>query len=188
MSNSVAERFVRTLRDAEQSRDPTRLAELFTDDAELSNLTQDEPRRGKAGARQFWAEYLHSFGKVRSQFGKVVEADGAAVLEWEAEASLRDGPPVRYRGVSILETAGDRVKRFRTYYDTAALRPAAVAANSAQAAPRPAADEWGPDAVRPTQAGGGAASVEQINRETLPRASDGQVVDPKQEEVRDTAG
>ena len=77
MSNSVAERFVRTLRDAEQSRDPTRLAELFTDDAELSNLTQDEPRRGKAGARQFWAEYLRThLGKSDPNSGKSLKPTG----------------------------------------------------------------------------------------------------------------
>ena len=188
MPSSVAETFIRTLKDAEESRDPTRLAELFADDAELSNLSRHEPRRGTAGARQFWAEYLHSFGKVRSQFGKVTEADGTAVLEWESEATLPGGRPIKYRGVSILETAGDRVKRFRTYYDTAALHPAPAAPNAARAAAAPTPDEWAPDAVKPTPARDATTSVEQINRETQPRTAEGQVVDPKQEEVRDTAG
>jgi len=178
---------MRALREAEESRDPSGLVELFTDDAELSILTRHEPRRGRAGARQFWAEYLHSFGKVQSQFRNVIEADGTAVLEWEAEVTLPTGRPINYRGVSILEVVGDRVRRFRTYYDTAALHPAGPGASPSARATR-TSDEWGPDAVKPTPPRPGAASVEQINRETQPRNAQGQVVDPKQEEVRDTAG
>jgi ketosteroid isomerase-like protein len=178
---------MRILREAEERRDPARLAELFTDDAELSTLTRDEPRRGKAGARQFWAEYLQSFGKVQSQFGNVLEADGTAILEWVSDATFPDGRRVKYRGVSILETTGDRVKRFRTYFDTAALRPGPAPTRAAgQATPAP--DQWGPGAVKPTAAQPGATSIEQINRETQPRDAQGHVVDPKQEEVRDTAG
>jgi len=188
MPSSVIESFVRTLQEAEENRDPTQLAELFADDAELSSLTRDKPRRGRAGARQFWAEYLHSFGKVRSQVTNVIESDRTAVLEWESEVVLPSGRPVRYRGVSILETGGDRVKRFRTYYDTAALHPPSAATPLGRTPPPAARDGWGPDAVKPTTTPRGAPSVEQINRETQPRTADGQVVDPKQEEVRDTAG
>jgi ketosteroid isomerase-like protein len=187
MPSPVIETFMRTLREAEKSRDPGPLAELFTDDAELSTLTRYEPRRGHTGTRQFWAEYLHSFGKVQSQFENVIEADGTAVLEWESDVTLPDGRPVKYRGVSILETGGGRVRRFRTYYDTAALHPGPTVAGAAGRAP-PAPDQWAPEAVKPTPAGSGTTSVEQINRETKPRDAQGQLVDPKQEEVRDTAG
>ena len=183
MPSPILDTFIRALQAAEAGGDPGPLAQLFTDDAELSNLTRHGPWRGVDGARQFWAEYLHSFGQVRSQFRNVVEADGTAVLEWESEGTLADGRPVSYRGVSILETAGDRVKRFRAYYDTAALHP------SPTATPRPSPpDEWGPEAVKPTPSREGGPSVEQNNRETQPRTADGRVVDPKQDEVKDTAG
>jgi len=183
MPSRIAETFIRALQSAEAARDPGPVAQLFTDDAELSNLTRHGTRRGVDGARQFWAEYLHSFGQVRSQFRNVLEADGTAVLEWESEGTLADGRPVKYRGVSILETAGDRVKRFRAYYDTAALQPAPAAG------PHPSPpDEWAPEAVKPTPNPEGGPSVEQINRETQPHTADGRVVDPKQDEVKDTAG
>ena len=189
MPSPVTESFMRTLQDAEKSRDATRLAELFGDDAELSSVTRHGPRRGKIGARQFWADYLHSFGKVRSQFGKVTEADGTAVLEWESEVTLPDGRLVKCRGASILVTAGDRVRRVRMYYDTAALRPAAAATTpGGRTKPPSTPDDWGPDAVKPTPARDATTSVEQINRETQPRTPEGHVVDPKPEEVRDTAG
>ena len=183
MPTRIAETFIRALQSAEAARDPGAVAQLFTDDAELSNLTRHGPFQGAAGARQFWAEYLHSFGQIRSQFRNVIEADGTAVLEWESEGTLADGRPVNYRGVSILETAGDRVKRFRAYYDTTALHPAPTAG------PRPSPpDEWAPEAVKPTPSREGGSSVEQINRDTQPRTADGRVVDPKQDEVKDTAG
>jgi limonene-1,2-epoxide hydrolase len=117
----LAERFIDALRRTEEAHDPDPVAGMFTDGAELSNLARDEPRRGAAGARQFWADYLHAFRRVKSDFHAVREADGFAVLEWTSDAELAAGKRVTYRGVSILEAEGDRVGRFRTYYDTAAL-------------------------------------------------------------------
>jgi ketosteroid isomerase-like protein len=116
-----AQRFIDALKQTEEAHDPGPVAGQFADGAELVNLARDEPRRGADGARQFWADYLHAFRRVRSEFVSVKEADGFAVLEWTSDAELPAGKRVRYRGVSILEADGDRVGKFRTYYDTAAL-------------------------------------------------------------------
>jgi ketosteroid isomerase-like protein len=121
MPGTFADRFAAALRESEERKDPGPVAGLFAPDAELSNLAHPEPRRGADGARQFWQDYLDAFGTVRSEFSSVRQADGWAVLEWASEGTLPAGKPVRYRGVSILELDGDRVRRFRTYYDTAAL-------------------------------------------------------------------
>jgi len=106
---------------------PTRPVErfisaLFAEDAEISSPERGELNHGAVGASRFWHEYLRSFGRVRSEFTRDLEAGGVAVLEWVSRGSLPGGEPVRYEGVSILEFDGDRVKRFRTYYDSAALR------------------------------------------------------------------
>lgn len=121
MASPIANEFTSRLQEAERSGIGDRLAELFADDAELSNLVRHEPARGGDGARRFWGDYLKAFAKVRSRFTNVIEADGSVVLEWVSEGSLPDGSPLSYRGVSVLEVAGDRVRRFRTYYDTAAF-------------------------------------------------------------------
>jgi ketosteroid isomerase-like protein len=34
---------------------------------------------------------------------------------------LKSGTPIKYKGVSIVEFAGGKVKRFATYYDSAAF-------------------------------------------------------------------
>lgn len=116
------ERFISALQEAEQSGDAGPLVGLFAEDAEISSPERGELNHGAVGASRFWHEYLRSFGRVRSEFTRDLEAGGVAVLEWVSRGSLPGGEPVRYEGVSILEFDGDRVKRFRTYYDSAALR------------------------------------------------------------------
>lgn len=115
----VAERFMRALQAFEADGRPEPLVELFADDAELSNLTHAE--RGRDGARKFWEDYRSAFGSVRSEFTAVTVGDGGAALEWASDGTLPTGAPIRYRGVSVLEVDGDRVRRFRTYYDSAAF-------------------------------------------------------------------
>lgn len=99
-----------------------RHAALFTTDAELSNHSGRKPHRGGDGARAFWREYHDAFQTIRSRFSHVLEGGDAVVLEWVSDCALADGTEISYRGVSVLEWSGDLVHRFRTYYDSAALR------------------------------------------------------------------
>lgn len=124
MPETMADRFAKALQESEARRDPGPVAGLFAPDAELANLSHE--RRGADGARTFWQEYLDAFGAIRSVFSAVKQFDGWAVLEWASEGTLPAGKPVKYRGVSVLEVDGDRVKKFRTYYDSAALVTPAV--------------------------------------------------------------
>jgi ketosteroid isomerase-like protein len=121
MAERMAERFMRTLQQIEQTGDVEPLVVLFDQEAEVGNLVLREPRRGQEGVREFWSDYLKSFGKIRSEFNHSIERDGLVVLEWISKGSLPTGQPIEYRGVSILETSDDRVQRFRTYYDSAAI-------------------------------------------------------------------
>lgn len=121
MPNDTAKRFAATLQQVEKDRDPAPLVALFADDAELENLTTKSPAKGRDGAARFWRKYLDAFERVESKFTHTHESDGVAVLEWVSEGALPTGQPIRYRGVSVLELAGDRVAKFRTYYDSAAF-------------------------------------------------------------------
>ena len=60
---------------------------------------------------------------MRSEFTDTRRAHGFAALEWKSDGALPDGKPVRYRGVSLIDFDGERVRRFRTYYDTAVFLP-----------------------------------------------------------------
>ena len=116
---AVAVRFMADMQAFERGADVGPLAELFADDAELSNLSHAEAGRG--GARRFWEAYRAAFGTVRSEFTAVTVGDGRAALEWVSAGTFPSGEPIRYRGVSILEVEGDRVHRFRAYCDSAAF-------------------------------------------------------------------
>jgi ketosteroid isomerase-like protein len=119
MASQLAEDFMHAVQEAERTGDVNRLVEMFADDAELMNIALREPCRGREGARRFWDDYLKVFDRVASNFTRVTEGDGTAVMEWEAEGALRQGRPIRYCGVSIIEAEGGRVKKFRSYYDSA---------------------------------------------------------------------
>jgi len=47
--------------------------------------------------------------------------DDIAYLEWTSTGTLADGADFGYDGVSVLESTGDTIETFRTYYDTAAF-------------------------------------------------------------------
>ncbi len=121
MPSEIAERFMRTLREAETSGDVGPLVDLFAEDAELSNLAHDGPHRGRDGARRFWSDYLEAFQEVRSTFHHVLDTDRGAAMEWVSEGTRPGGEPLRYRGISVIEVRDGLVHRFRTYYDSAAF-------------------------------------------------------------------
>lgn len=121
---NFAEVFMKTLQEIENSRDPGALVALFADDSELINLALTEPLHGTEGAQRFWTNYLAAFDKIHSDFNHVTQTDGTAVLEWVSQGSMAGtGQDFNYRGVSVIEHEGDKVKRFRSYYDSAVFLP-----------------------------------------------------------------
>lgn len=122
-SNNLAERFMRSLQQTETTRQVDALVELFSEDANLSNLAMHQPIQGKEAIRQFWQNYLSVFDRIHSQFTHTSEGNGTITLEWISEGALSSGEPFSYRGVSILEAQNGQVQHFRTYYDSAAFLP-----------------------------------------------------------------
>ncbi len=122
MSEQVAERFIEALGRLEAGREPEALVGLFAEDAEVGNVVSPEKFRGPEGAREFWgAKYRDTFGEVRSTFRNVFASGNRVTLEWTTEGTANDGTPVTYDGVSIIETDGERIRRFRAYFDAGAL-------------------------------------------------------------------
>ena len=95
------------------------LLALFDPDGEALNLGRTEPARGLEEIEGFWRDYRASFRKIGSEFTHVIEGQEGAVLEWVSRGALPNGEPVEYKGVSVLETASGKVRRLRTYYDSA---------------------------------------------------------------------
>lgn len=121
MANSVTERFIDALENAEQTKSTDDLVKIFTENCVLDSIANHNPSEGSEGAEKFWKAYLSTFQSIESEFSNVVEAEKTAVLEWTSKGKLADGHPITYRGVSILEIEGEKVAKFRTYYDSAAF-------------------------------------------------------------------
>ncbi len=115
----MAQTFADSLQRTEETRDPEHLVRLFAEDCELHNLAIQH--RGIDGARTFWETYLAQFDRIRSEFSHLIESDGQAALVWTSSGAMKDGEPITYRGVSILEFDADKVRRFETVYDSAAF-------------------------------------------------------------------
>ena len=127
-----AQTFIDALHAVEDRGDVEPMAALHADDAELRNPTHRTPQRGPDGARHFWASYRGAFGTIRSDFHHVVDGDGASLMEWTSEGTLADGTPVRYGGVTVVEWADGRVRRFRAYFDPADLTTVAGSGGSGE--------------------------------------------------------
>jgi ketosteroid isomerase-like protein len=122
MSEQLAGRFIEALGRLEAERDLEAITALFTDESEIGNVTSPEKFHGREGAREFWgAKYRDTFGVVKSTFRNVFANETLITLEWTTEGTGADGSPVSYDGVSILETDGERITRFRAYFDAGSL-------------------------------------------------------------------
>ncbi len=115
----MAQTFADALQRSEETRDPEPLVALFAEDATVGNLAHVET--GTDGARRFWARYLDQFDQIRSTFSRLVDTEGQSFLVWTSEGSLKNGQPIAYSGVSIVDAKGDKVGHFETYYDSAAF-------------------------------------------------------------------
>lgn len=121
MSEQMVSRFIDALGRLERDRDVGTIAGLFGEDARIANVIMPDPVVGPAGARSFWSMYRDTFGTIASHFDNVFVCGNKAALEWSAHGTGHRGQPIRYRGVSILEMADDRISRFTAYFDPADL-------------------------------------------------------------------
>ena len=119
--DDLTQKFVDALGELHRGDDVEPLVALFTDDATLDKAGMPHGQSGKDGARTFWEQYRRVFGEIDSTFHNVVTGDGIAFLEWTSTGTLTNGSAFSYDGVSVLESGGDRIEAFRTFYDTAAF-------------------------------------------------------------------
>jgi ketosteroid isomerase-like protein len=115
----LTEQFMRALQRFEATAEVGPLLALFHDDGEALSLGRSEPARGYDEIEDFWRDYRAVFHGIRSEFTHVIEGSGGAVLEWVSRGSLANDQPVEYKGVTVLETDAGRIRRCRTYYDSA---------------------------------------------------------------------
>jgi ketosteroid isomerase-like protein len=114
MAENIAKNFIDALHKLESDRDLETICGLFEDDCEIGNVVTDIKN---IGVRDFWRSYRDSFGTVQSSFRNEIIMDGATALEWKTTGTNGEGHEFEYEGVSILETANDKITRFHAYFD-----------------------------------------------------------------------
>lgn len=114
MSEQIAENFIAALKKLESDRNVETIAAMFADGAEVGNVTAAE---NNLDAREFWTNYRDTFDKVSSEFKNKIISDERIALEWTTAGTNRNGQEINYEGVSILETNGDKIKRFFAYFN-----------------------------------------------------------------------
>ncbi len=121
MSEKTAEKFIVALADLELNGDVEPIAALFAESSEVGNVVTDGKENSAKTAREFWQNYRATFGEVQSKFRNKIFSDSTAALEWTTIGTNKNGQSIRYDGVSILETDGEKIKRFFAYFDPANL-------------------------------------------------------------------
>ena len=117
ISDDRARSFATGLQTFEKDGDASSFAKLFAADAVTQRFDARGERRGEV--EQFWQEYRGQFDKVSTTFYEVVEGSDKFALEWTSDATLTDGRPLQYRGVTVIDLDGDKISKLSTYYDSA---------------------------------------------------------------------
>jgi hypothetical protein len=121
MANNIAEKFIEALYELETNSNVEKIVSLFSEDSEVGNVAMLETSHENLDARQFWTNYRNTFGEVRSEFRNKIISENTSALEWTTEGTNKNGLPVSYEGVSILETDGEIIKRFFAYFNPGKL-------------------------------------------------------------------
>lgn len=121
MAEHLADSFIAALHDLEASGSTDRMISMYSEDAELGNVTLSETLTGIEGAREFWTNYRRTFGEVRSEFKNRIATDSTAALEWKTTGTADNGHPIDYDGVSIIEFEDGKIKRFFAYFNPGRL-------------------------------------------------------------------
>lgn len=122
MTEKTAENFIEALRELEANENIEQITSLFASDAKIGNAAMAEnSHERQINAREFWTNYRRTFGEVKSEFRNKIISENAAALEWTTEGTSKDGEPISYEGVSILETEGEKISRFFAYFNPGAL-------------------------------------------------------------------
>lgn len=121
MAEKTAEKFIYALSELEANSDVEPIAALFADDCEIGNVVTKGNPHAANDAREFWTNYRATFGEVNSEFKNKIYSDGTAALEWTTTGTNTDGHKIKYDGVSVLETDGEKITRFFAYFNPSDL-------------------------------------------------------------------
>jgi len=113
MTQEIAYRFIEALAALEQRGQIDPMLEVFSEACDLGN----------SSPREYWTNYRSGFRDIHSTINNIITGDHSIALEWTARATDHAGKESQYQGVSILDTRGPSIVRFRAYKQAASKIP-----------------------------------------------------------------
>lgn len=92
-------------RQAWESRDPDAAAALFTPDARYREQPYQEPFKGAAGVRAYWAEVTATQSDVHFRYGTPIVTGDRTIVEWWVTMK-NGGADVTLAGIFLLRFDG----------------------------------------------------------------------------------
>jgi steroid delta-isomerase-like uncharacterized protein len=125
MQTSIAQRWV----DAWNTHDVQRILACLTADASYEDLPLGAVNHGHAEARQFIETGWAAFPDLRFELNASAISSSHGTAEWTMSGTHQGdfpglpatGKTFSVRGVSVLELAGDKIRRVRDYWDFATV-------------------------------------------------------------------
>jgi ketosteroid isomerase-like protein len=124
--SGMAARYRAALKAVEEKGDYEWMLGLFADDAVLHSPAVDGEVRGAAGVRQVFEAHRAPFDTVATTFGSATEAPGVVTMPWTLRGTA-GGQTIDLSGMTVLEVAGDKVKKLTAYYDASKIPAARTA-------------------------------------------------------------
>ena len=98
-----------------------RLAQLFSDDAELRAVGA-RPRTGRNDIGTYFREALGPYPEHRDEPTRIIPAGQTVTVEIHFEGRLANGRPLAFDAVDVFDFRGDRIQRLTSWYDSAQVR------------------------------------------------------------------
>lgn len=96
------------------------LAAVFAEDVEIVT-TGAPPVHGRDAALAHFPRVLAGYGEHHDEVTRWIEAGDTVVCEIAFRGTLADGRPVTFDALDVFDTAGDRITRVGTWFDTRAV-------------------------------------------------------------------
>lgn len=123
--SGIAARFKAAMKAAEERGDYEWMIGLFADGAVLRTPAVEGDLSGVEGIRRCFEAQRTPFDGVVTEFGASTEGPGVVTLPWSLKGTAA-GQEIRIDGMTVLETAGEKVVKLTAYFDPARL-PAVAA-------------------------------------------------------------
>lgn len=100
------------------ARDVDSILSFFTEEAEYINIPMDPPNRGKPAIRAFVEGFVASLESIEFLVHHQV-VQGDIVMNERTDIIVMNGKRIDLRVMGIFEFSGDKIAKWRDYFDMA---------------------------------------------------------------------